>query len=107
MRTSEELAKEAGVSERTIRRWAKFAEAVDKIASYAGAEVRERILAKDSQVTQKDTVKLAKEHPIYYEDAINELLNGKNYSAAMRIAEYKFGEKVSNGEIDVDRMSTF
>jgi len=58
-RTSERLAQEYDIAEATIRRDAKYAEAVDKIAASSGKKARDSILSGDAKLTKTDTIKLA------------------------------------------------
>jgi hypothetical protein len=58
-RTSERLAEEYGVSEKTIRRDADFAEAIDTIVETVGPEAKAAILSGKTGATKTDVVKLA------------------------------------------------
>jgi hypothetical protein len=58
--TASRLARQHGVSEATIRRDAKYAEAVDAIANATSPEVRWQILSSECKLTQAATLKLAK-----------------------------------------------
>lgn len=57
--TSEKIARQTGVSEKTVRRDAQFASAVDKIASVAGPEARTSILTANTIKTQRDVLAIA------------------------------------------------
>ena len=58
-RTGERMAVEYGVSEKTIRSDAKFANAVDAVAANAGEQTRRDILSGDLRVSKQDVVRLA------------------------------------------------
>ncbi len=58
--TASRLAKQHGVSEGTIKRDAKYAEAVDAITNATSPEVRQQILSGDSKLTKSATLELAK-----------------------------------------------
>jgi len=57
---AERLSKEHGVSPRTIKRDARFAEALDVLADILGNEFRSEVLAGTSGLSKKDIVTLAK-----------------------------------------------
>ncbi len=59
LKTSEKLAKELKVGEKTIRRDGEFAKAVDTLASNVGPSFREKVLTRDARVTRAAVVKLA------------------------------------------------
>jgi len=65
MNTRKKIADEHKVEESTIRRDAKFAEAVDAISENVGPEAEEKILSgkKISGLSKKDVVAIAKEEP--------------------------------------------
>lgn len=52
-KTAEAVAAENKVAEKTVRRAAKFAQAVDTLAANVGEEIREKILSRDASVTAK------------------------------------------------------
>lgn len=58
-RTSEVLAEEYKVDEKTIRRDAKYAEAVDAIAKNAGQAAKQSILSGELKATKQEVVQLA------------------------------------------------
>ncbi len=58
-KTAERLAKEHGVTERTIRRDAQFAQALDLLAEVLGAEFRGDVLAGTSGLSRKDVLALS------------------------------------------------
>lgn len=59
-KTASVVADECGVDEKTIRRDAKFAEAVDTLSKTAGKEVKQEILSGKSGLTKKAVVEIAK-----------------------------------------------
>ena len=59
VKTAEELGKEYNVDEKTIRRDAEYARAIDTIAVEAGEEVKQQILSGELPMTKKDVVELA------------------------------------------------
>ena len=59
-KTAERVAKEYNVSEKTIRRDAEYARAIDTIAVEAGEEVKQQILSGELPMTKKDVVELAR-----------------------------------------------
>lgn len=62
-RISEVLADEYKIGEKTIRREAKFAEAVDQIAEKCGVEAKQLILSRDVNFTRGNVLRLAKLKP--------------------------------------------
>lgn len=58
-KTAKRLAKKYGVSEKTIRRDAKFAKAVDEIEKTVGAEAKAAVLSGKSGLSKKDVVAIA------------------------------------------------
>ena len=57
--TAERIAKETGVTDRTIRRDADYTRAVDKIAEAIGDDARTAILASEVRMTKKDVKETA------------------------------------------------
>ena len=57
--TSESLAEEHNVGEKTIRRDAEYATAVDELAENVGPEIKQQILSGDARLTKKDVVAIA------------------------------------------------
>lgn len=57
--TAERLAEEYGVDEKTIRRDAKFATAIDRIEEKCGTEVKNKILAGQTKIAKQDVSTLA------------------------------------------------
>lgn len=62
IRSSQKIAAQCGVDEKTIRRDAKFAEAVDKIET-AKPESRKEILSGESKLSKRDVVEIAELEP--------------------------------------------
>ena len=58
-KTAEQLASVHGVTERTIRRDAQYAEAVDRLVSFLGPEFRSRLLAHKTGLARADVIALA------------------------------------------------
>lgn len=58
-KTAQGLAREYGVDEKTIRRDAQYAEAVDRLVSFLGPDFRRRLLAHKTGLTKKDVLALA------------------------------------------------
>lgn len=52
--TANRIAEQYKVSDKTVKRAEKFAEAVDKIAETAGQEVKQKILSREIDLTQKE-----------------------------------------------------
>jgi len=83
--TAELLAEQTGVSAATIKRDARFAAAVDKLATAAGPEVKQKILDPKSGLSKQDVVKLAKGDDADRKKAVQEFLeNGKKPREAKR-----------------------
>lgn len=82
--TSERLAEQYGVSEHTIRRDAKFAEAVDSIAETVGPEARQVLLG--SKASKKDIIELA-EAPKDIERITREVL-GESLGLEVALEEF-------------------
>jgi len=59
-KTAQGLAREHGVGEKTIRRDAQYAEAVDRLVSFLGPDFRRRLLAHKTGLTKKDVLALAR-----------------------------------------------
>ena len=60
MRTADAVAAEYGIDGRTVKRDAVFAEALDKLASACGDEVRDKVLSRAVRWTKRDVQELAK-----------------------------------------------
>jgi len=63
MWTERRLAKEYGVSGKTIRRDAKLAEAVNLITANCGHDAKDRFFAPEGGLTCKDALRLAQRGP--------------------------------------------
>ena len=74
--TSESIAEQTGVSEKTIRRDAEYAKAIDKLAEIAGPEVRENILSGKSGLSKKDVKEAAETIAEEAPDLIPEMAAG-------------------------------
>jgi len=62
-RTSERLGEEFAVGEKTIRRDARFAEAVDAIVAHCGADARNLLLVRDTAMTRGGVLRIARLGP--------------------------------------------
>jgi hypothetical protein len=60
LKTGEQVAARHGVGERTVRRDATFADAVDALAGALGDDVRTRVLAGDAPLSKQDVIALAR-----------------------------------------------
>lgn len=74
--TAETIGKEYGVDEKTIRRDAEFSNAVDKVATELGEEVKTAILSGEASVPKKDVEKLI-EIKTEAPELIEPILSGK------------------------------
>jgi hypothetical protein len=63
LKTAEVIAAEYGVGRNTVRRDAAFAEALDKIATHCGDEMRQQVLARVAKWTRRDVERLAQLDP--------------------------------------------
>lgn len=77
LEASERLAEKYRVSPSTIKRDAQYAIAVDQVAAAVGEKVRQEILGRDSRLTKKDTVAIAKVAKSEGETAAKQLLQEK------------------------------
>lgn len=75
--TAEVVAEENRVGEKTVRRAAEFARAVDTIAANVGEEVREKILSREVPLTAKDVQKVARLEPEKQKAIIEKVLSGE------------------------------
>jgi hypothetical protein len=71
--TAEKLAEEFKVGEKTIRRDARFAEAVDRIVENCGQDAKNLILARDTGLTRGGVLRLARLKPEDQKKFIQEL----------------------------------
>ena len=74
IKTSEKLAKEFGVNESTIRRAAKFAEAVDTLTEAYGQEIKNKILSGEAKVPIKSIVEIAKMEPERQKEEVQKIM---------------------------------
>jgi hypothetical protein len=72
-RLSEQLAKEYKVGEKTIRRDAKFAQAVDQIAANCGEDAKKMILGRDTGLSRGAVARLTKLEPKEQQEFLREL----------------------------------
>jgi hypothetical protein len=89
------LAKQYGVSEATIRRDAKYAEAVDAIASATSPQIRWQILSADSKLTKLATLKLAKlakQNPAAMPDILEAIRQAQTKTAATAVVQRYISE---------------
>lgn len=74
LRISEEISKEYGVSEKTIRNDAEFSKAVDKVAEKVGKEAKNAILTGQINIPKKDVekiIEIKEEAPEFIEPVLN------------------------------------
>jgi len=72
--TAEEIGKEYGLSEKTIRRDAEFSAAIDKVATEVGEEARRAILLGQANVPKKDIevlIEVKQKAPEFIEPILN------------------------------------
>jgi hypothetical protein len=88
--TAAKLAKQHGVSERTIERSAKYTQAVDTIVNATSPQTRQQILCGELNLTQAATVKLAKlaeQNPVALPDILEEIRQAPNKTAASAVVQ--------------------
>jgi hypothetical protein len=88
--TAAKLAKEHGVSERTIKRDADYAKAVDTIVAATTPEVQQQLLGFDSKLTKSATLRLAElaqEEPGVVMKIIEEVKKAPNKTAASAVVQ--------------------
>jgi hypothetical protein len=93
--TAAKLAKEHGVSERTIKRDADYAKAVDAIVAATAPEVQQQLLGIDSKLTKSATLKLAElvqEEPGVLMEIIEEIQQAPNKTAASAVVQRSISE---------------
>ena len=95
-KTAQRLAERYKVGSGTIRRDAKFADAVDNLADAVGEDVRESILSRDANLTKKETLELgaiALNEP----EQVKEKFEGGRYLKEKQLTPfpYKVGEVVN------------
>ena len=94
VKTAERLADQYKVGSRTIERDAQFASAVDKVAEVLGDDVRQELLSRDTNISKKETLELAKiAAKEGEEDAKAFLQLAKN--KALKKLPYKWGDRVT------------
>ena len=77
-KTSETVGRSSGVSERTVRRDAEYAGALDRIAHVVGEAVRADIRSGNLVVPKKRVIDIAALSPVRMREAIDELRSGKS-----------------------------
>jgi hypothetical protein len=83
LKTAESLGKTFHASPTAVRRSAKYADDVDRLAAHAGPELRQRILSGRSGLTQHDVAELAKvKDPVELQKGIEERTAGKKRRGA-------------------------
>jgi hypothetical protein len=93
--TAAKLAKQHGVSERTIERSAKYTQAVDVIAIATSPQTRQQILSGELKLTQAATLqlaKLAKQNPAVIPDILEEIQEAPNKTAASAVVQRSISE---------------
>lgn len=90
-RTSESLAKENNISERTVRNNADYSKAIDKIKEHQ-PEVAEKILNEEIKISNKDVITLSKHEPEEREK-ITEVIGKGEISVNKAYANIKNQEK--------------
>lgn len=107
-RTSQTLANEYGVSEKTIRNDAQFATSVDTLADKLGDDVRRNILGRDSNFTIDDVNKVAKiaaSEPETAKLLIDKVATGEARNLAEAVKEVKAVEKATERAVLTESMS--
>lgn len=93
--TAARLAKQHKVSEGTIKRDAKYAEAVDVIVSVTNPQIRQQILAGELKLTQADTLKLArlaKQDPEAMPDILKKIRQASNRTFVSAVVQRSMSE---------------
>jgi hypothetical protein len=88
--TAAKLAKEHGVSERTIKRDADYAKAVDAIVAATVPEVQQQLLGFGSKLTKSATLKLAElaqEEPGVLMEVLEEIQQAPNKTVASAVVQ--------------------
>ncbi len=96
-KTAQKVAEEEKINEKTVRRAEKFTEAVDRLAETVGEEAKNKILAREINITQKDVKRLAGEAPEEQKKVIDMVAGGeaKSYVDARRLIRKKETASVS------------
>jgi hypothetical protein len=103
--TAARLAKQHGVSEGTIKRDAKYTQAIDIIANATSPEVRQQILSGEFKLTQATTLKLAKlaeQDPTVLPDILEEIRQAPNKTAASAVVQKSISK---NKEIPMNKQT--
>jgi hypothetical protein len=85
---AEQLAQQHAVSEKTIRRDAVFAKAVDTLAEVVGPEARQAVLGRETKVTQQEVralAKMATQHGTRAQEALAAVKEAKTPKQARQI----------------------
>lgn len=84
LKTHQKIAEEYKISEQTVIRAEKFADAVDVIAENVGSDVRDEILSRELDVTAKDVQILAKQEPEIQKEVVEKVRSGKSMKKAIQ-----------------------
>lgn len=76
-KTAQKIAEEERVYETTVRRSAKFVQDIDAIAANVGQGVRDKILAREINVTERDVGRLARQNPEEQKAILNVVASGR------------------------------
>lgn len=99
-----ELAEQHGVTERTVRRAAEFAEAVDAVAEDA-PKVKDAVLSGEVHATTRDLEALAELPARQQERATNAIANGEVTSVGQAVRRAK--PKTGQPKVDVRKFANF
>ena len=75
--TAEAIAETSKVDEKTVRRNASFAQAVDTIAGNVGEEARQKILGRETKLTAKDVHRVAAMEPEKQKEVLYKVFTGE------------------------------
>ncbi len=103
--TAAKLAKEHGVSERTIKRDADYTKAVDAIVAATAPEVQQQLLSIDSNLTKSATLKLAElvqEEPGVVMEILQEVRQAPSKAAATAVVQRSISK---TKEIPMDKQT--
>jgi|SaaInlStandDraft_1057018.scaffolds.fasta_scaffold141844_2 hypothetical protein len=76
-KTSQTIAKKHGVTEKKVRRAAKFSKAVETIEKNVGKEATKELLSNKPPISRKAVERVASQPPDKQEDAYEEFPRGK------------------------------